>query len=104
MGNHRPETPSVPAPQLSTPLISRRDLIRAALITGVSSALVPGMLFAQDAPLETTPAQRGVDDSKSLADPNWKPAFLSEHQNDTLIVLSDVIIPATDTPGAKAAL
>src|SRR5207237_10766291 len=32
------------------------------------------------------------------------PLFLDEHQNETLIILSDLIIPATDTPGAKEAL
>jgi hypothetical protein len=51
-----------------------------------------------------TPAQSGVDASKDLAAPGWKPLFLDEHQNETLIVLSDLIIPATDTPGAKEAL
>ena len=34
---------------------------------------------------------------------NGKPLFLDEHQNKTLIVISDIIIPATDTPGAKEA-
>lgn len=29
---------------------------------------------------------------------------MDEHQNETVIALSDLIIPATDTPGAKAAL
>ena len=36
--------------------------------------------------------------------PGWKPLLLDEHQNETLIILSDLIIPATDTPGAKEAL
>jgi hypothetical protein len=44
------------------------------------------------------------DASKELARPDWKPVFLDDHQNQTLIALSDLIIPATDTPGAKAAL
>lgn len=35
---------------------------------------------------------------------NWKPQFLDAHQNETLVVLTDLIIPATDTPGARAAL
>ncbi len=35
--------------------------------------------------------------------PAWKPVLFDAHQNDTVIVLTDLIIPATDTPGAKAA-
>jgi hypothetical protein len=53
---------------------------------------------------QLTPAQRGVDASNDLSAPGWKPLFLDEHQNETLIILSDLIIPATDTPGAKEAL
>jgi len=39
-----------------------------------------------------------------LTDRNWKAAFLNDHQNETLVALSDVVIPATGTPGAKEAL
>ena len=41
--------------------------------------------------------------SAAQADANWKPQFFDPHQNETLIALTDLIIPATDTPGAKAA-
>lgn len=33
----------------------------------------------------------------------WKPAVFTLEQNETVVALTDVIIPATDTPGAKAA-
>jgi hypothetical protein len=34
----------------------------------------------------------------------WKPKVLSAAQNEVVVTLSELIIPATDTPGAKAAL
>jgi hypothetical protein len=105
MRTHGSETdPSARGTRFTAPLLSRRDLIRTALLTGASAALGPAFSFAQTAVSETTPAQRGEDESKQLADPNWKPAFLNQGQNETLVALSDVIIPATDTPGAKEAL
>lgn len=86
--------------------MKRRELLRAGVIAGAAAAtLRPSLAGAQNpaAEPELTPAQRGVDASNDLAAPNWKPLFLDEHQNETLIVLSDLIIPATDTPGAKEA-
>jgi hypothetical protein len=87
-----------------SPLIDRRELIRAALFASAATALGPAFSFAQAISSDLTPAARGEDGSKFLTDSNWKAAFLNDHQNETLIMLSDVIIPATDTPGAKEAL
>jgi hypothetical protein len=86
--------------------MKRRELIRAGVLMGAAATLRPPRTMAQSAALssELTPAQSGVDASKDLAAPGWKPLFLDEHQNATLIVLSDLMIPATDTPGAKDAL
>jgi hypothetical protein len=39
-----------------------------------------------------------------IPDPSWKPIFFDEHQNQLVIALTELIIPETDTPGAKAAL
>ncbi|HYL84810.1 MAG TPA: gluconate 2-dehydrogenase subunit 3 family protein [Candidatus Angelobacter sp.] len=86
--------------------MKRRELLRATLFAGAVAAVRPQLTAGQNpaVPSELTPAQSGVDASKDLAAPGWKPLFLDEHQNETLIVLSDLIIPATDTPGAKEAL
>src|SRR5437867_10734692 len=85
--------------------MKRRQVLRGSLLgmvgAAVSSffpsrtiALAPG---AKEFPLDE-------DASRELSRGDWKPAFLDEHQNQTLIVLSDLIIPETDTPGAKQAL
>jgi hypothetical protein len=36
--------------------------------------------------------------------PTWTPSVLTAPQNEAVMALTDLIIPATDTPGAKAAL
>jgi gluconate 2-dehydrogenase gamma chain len=90
--------------------MKRREMLRASVLAGAAAALRPALANAQSVaqsaaqPSELTPAQSGVDASKEFEGPGWKPLFLDEHQNETLIVLSDLIIPATDTPGAKEAL
>jgi len=91
--------------------MKRREMLRASVLGGAAAALTPALAGAkqgaaekQDDKSELTPAQRGVDASDELKVANWKPKFLDEHQNETLIILSDLIVPATDTPGAKEAL
>jgi hypothetical protein len=88
----------------SNSLFNRRELIRGTLLAAVAAAFGPSFSLAQAVSSELTPAARGEDGSKFLSDPNWKPLFLNEVQNETLVSLSDVIIPETNTPGAKAAL
>lgn len=88
----------------SSSLLDRRELIRTTLLAAVAAAFGPAFSFAQAVSSGLTPAARGEDGSKFLSDPNWKPVFLSGQQNESLIALSDVIIPETNTPGAKGAL
>ena len=75
----------------------RRELFRRAFVAATgAAAAVPGA-SAREFPAD-------YDASKELARADWKPKFLDDHQNETLIVLSDLLIPATGTPGAKEAL
>jgi hypothetical protein len=77
--------------------MNRRDLLRTTMLgaIGAGTAAIPAR--AVDRP-------PNFDASKELESPDWKPLFLDAHQNATLIALSDLIIPATGTPGAQEAL
>lgn len=77
--------------------MNRRELLLSTLLGGVGAT-------AAALPASALEFPSGLDASKELEKPDWKPVFIDAHQNETLIVLSDLIIPATDTPGAKEAL
>jgi gluconate 2-dehydrogenase gamma chain len=78
--------------------VHRRELFRRTL-WGAAAAAADAIPRA-----EAREFPSDYDASKELARSDWKPVFLDDHQNETLIVLSDLIIPKTDTPGAKEAL
>lgn len=67
------------------------------LVTSIGAATIEPAAKAREFP-------SGYDASAELARPDWKPVLLDQHQDDTLIALSEAVIPATDTPGAKEAL
>jgi gluconate 2-dehydrogenase gamma chain len=76
--------------------MNRRDLFRQTFL-GAAAAATAHVATAREFPSD-------YDASKELARADWKPLFLDDHQNETLVVFSDMLIPATDTPGAKVAL
>jgi gluconate 2-dehydrogenase gamma chain len=67
----------------------RRDLLKLGATLAATGAAIPAA-WAQEA-------------AKQAAKPNWRPSVLSAHENETVIAVTDLIIPTTDTPGAKAA-
>jgi hypothetical protein len=77
--------------------MNRRDLLRTTMLGAIAAGTAPVPARALDRP-------SGYDASKELEAADWKPIFLDAHQNETLIALSDLIIPATNSPGAKEAL
>jgi hypothetical protein len=79
---------------------SRRTALRA-LATGAVAAASPAWvesLSALGQQHAQTPAAQAA-----IAAPDWIARVFTPHQNETVITLTEAIIPQTDTPGAKAA-
>lgn len=72
-------------------------------MAGAWTALAPMLAKAQDEK-GLTPAQQGIDFAAESVNPNWKPLFFTDEQNQTTMALCDVILPATDSLGAKQAM
>jgi hypothetical protein len=82
--------------------VNRREALRRLAVGGAAAAALPSWVetlsaFALDH--AHTHGQRAA--AKTAA--AWKPKVLTAQQNSTVITLSELIIPQTDTPGAKAA-
>jgi glucoside 3-dehydrogenase (cytochrome c) hitch-hiker subunit len=77
--------------------MNRRDLLRVTVLGALGAGTTVTPAPAREFPPDS-------DASKELERSDWKPLFLDAHQNETLILLSDLILPAGDTPGAKEAL
>lgn len=80
--------------------IDRRTALKQFAVGGVVIATVPMTGNALDQQHLHTPAATA---SPLAAAAPWKPLLFNAHQNETVIILSELIIPTTDTPGAKAA-
>jgi hypothetical protein len=83
---------------------ARRGVLKTLVMGAGGLTTLPILGQAESVRLAATAASMPVADAAAQPGANWKPKFLDAHQNETLIVLTDLIIPATDTPGAKAAL
>ena len=77
--------------------MNRRELIRNSLLTIGAAATV-------HIPVEALVFASGDNAWNELSRPDWTPVCLNAQQNEALTALGEAIIPATDTPGAKAAL
>ena len=72
-------------------LMQRRDVLKML----ASGAVLP---------VFSTPLAAFFREAQAQTGPGYKLRTLNPHQNATVVVLTDLIIPETDTPGAKAAL
>jgi hypothetical protein len=74
--------------------MNRRELFKL----GAVAATAPTAGIAQG-----EHAGHAATDTVKTVEAAWKPALFDAHQNETVIALTELIIPATDTPGAEAA-
>ena len=80
--------------------IDRRHALKTLALGGVGAATAPGWV------VRLTDVALAHAEHTAQAPPataSWAPAVLTPRQNETVITLSELIIPQTDTAGAKAA-
>jgi glucoside 3-dehydrogenase (cytochrome c) hitch-hiker subunit len=81
--------------------VDRREALRRLAVGGAVAATLPTWVET----LSAFAVERAHLHAQRTARPAaaWKPAVLNAHQNATVIAITELIIPQTDTPGARAA-
>jgi hypothetical protein len=78
---------------------TRRDVLRTLSLSTFGAATSSGW-----ADTLSTLAHTHAHSAAAPPAADWVPKVLDAHQNETVIALTEAIIPATNTPGAKAGL
>ena len=81
--------------------LNRREALRRLALGGAAVTSAPLWIENLIAAADQHAAHKAA--TKAAVAGPWTPKVLSAHQNETVITLSELIIPTTDTPGAKAA-
>ncbi len=81
--------------------MKRRDVLKSALL-GTGAAISGTAAGHSHASVAAAPAASAAA-AEASASEAWKPLLFDPHQSETVTILAELIIPATDTPGAKQA-
>ena len=82
--------------------MKRRDVLKSALL-GTGAAISGKAATHSHASVAAAPASSAAAAAAASSSATWKPLLFDAHQSETVTILSDLIIPASDTPGAKQA-
>jgi len=83
--------------------LDRRQALRTLAFGGIGAVAAPAWAetLAEIARGHADHAHTAVTAAAEAAP--WTPKVFDAHQNETVVLLSEMIIPQTDTPGARAA-
>jgi Gluconate 2-dehydrogenase subunit 3 len=79
--------------------MDRRQALRA--IGSAAAGAVTSPLWVRSLGAVSRQQSHSHAAQTAMAAAKWTPNVLNAHQNDTVVVLTELIIPETDTPGAK---
>ena len=82
--------------------VNRREALQTLAAGAVGAASMPRWVESLRA--QALAAAHAHDADAAIAAQSWTPVVLTALQNEAVVALTELIIPATDTPGAKAAL
>lgn len=84
------------------PDVNRREVLTRLAAGAMGVASMPWWVESLSAHARAEAHTHAVQAAASVQ--AWSPSVLSPRQNEAVIALTELIIPETDTPGAKAAL
>lgn len=84
--------------------LNRRDALRKLAAGGIGAAASASWVTNLSARARDRAEELQVAVASTQGATRWVPRILNAHQHDTVAALVELIIPQTETPGAKAAL